>query len=146
MKPKTNLYELLYVSQISEKINIIKELEKIQQKSNFNNKKSEITGILICLEDTFVQVLEGDRTAVLETFQKISADDRHHNVKIIEQGNIIDRSFEKWNIGILNLTIRDELLKIGFENSKLLMNKIKKESSIRFLLSSIFSNKDLIVK
>ena len=93
-----------------------------------------------------MQILEGNRTSVLETFQKISADDRHHNLKIIEQGNIIDRSFGIWNMGVLNLKIKDELLKIGFESSKLLINKINKESSIRFLVSSLCNNKDLMLK
>jgi len=146
LQDKTKLYQVLYVSQITQTTDLIVDLDQIQQKSFINNKKVNITGILICLEDTFVQILEGKKKEVLTLMKTISLDKRHYNLNIIQQGCINNRCWGHWNMGVLNLSIRKKLLDIGFENSELLINRINKESSIMFLLKRLSENKSLLIK
>ena len=55
-----------------------------------------ITGSLICREDLFVQMLEGDEDAVHNTFERIKRDDRHTDIANVWSGNIDTRLFPQW--------------------------------------------------
>ena len=47
------------------------------------NTQHGITGALICRADMFMQMLEGPRAKVTETFGRIQADDRHVDVTLL---------------------------------------------------------------
>jgi hypothetical protein len=55
-----------------------------------NNHIRNITGILLFLENSFLQVLEGERNEVASLFTKIQNDNRHENIFVV-----IDKSIEK---------------------------------------------------
>jgi hypothetical protein len=61
-----------------------------------NNKARSITGALLCVDDCFVQVLEGEETAVQSLFEHIAHDDRHNDVAVLETGPIPERVFSRW--------------------------------------------------
>ena len=61
-----------------------------------NNKKSHITGALICRSDLYLQYLEGPSETIDETFDKIKQDDRHVEVKILKEGTHSERLFPSW--------------------------------------------------
>jgi hypothetical protein len=61
-----------------------------------NNKKSHITGALICRSDLYLQYLEGPTETIDETFDKIKQDDRHVEVKILKEGTHSERLFPSW--------------------------------------------------
>jgi hypothetical protein len=46
----------------------------------------------------FFQIIEGNREAILEIFNKILIDSRHDNVIKIQEGYIDKRQFESWNM------------------------------------------------
>ena len=73
-------------------------LNSILSASRRNNARREITGALICRADLYLQMLEGPRLAVTQTFQKILADDRHLEVALIWCGDVNTRWFEKWHM------------------------------------------------
>ena len=102
-----NLYELLYTSTAKEGFEE-SELADILQFAKINNYKYQISGILIYYSHSFVQILEGDKQEVIELFQKISKDPRHHDIEVFYQGGISERSFANWSMAgkILN---EDEL-------------------------------------
>jgi len=58
-----------------------------------NNEKNGITGALICREDLFIQMLEGPRDKVTETFARIERDERHVNVTELFCSGIDQRLF-----------------------------------------------------
>src|SRR3954452_3572979 len=60
------------------------------------NKERHITGALLCTDDTFVQLLEGDETAVRGVFDHISRDPRHDAVALLASGLVADRVFSRW--------------------------------------------------
>jgi hypothetical protein len=61
-----------------------------------NNRRVDISGGLIFSREWFAQVLEGDRTAVTETFARIQRDMRHGEPAIIEIKPIEARRFGFW--------------------------------------------------
>jgi hypothetical protein len=62
------------------------------------NAQHEITGALICRADMFMQMLEGPRAAVTETFGRIQADDRHVDVALLYVGDTPERIFPDWTM------------------------------------------------
>jgi hypothetical protein len=60
------------------------------------NKAHGITGALLCVDDCFVQVLEGEEAAVQSLFEHIARDDRHDDVAVLETGPIPERVFSRW--------------------------------------------------
>ena len=60
-----------------------------------NNRGLGITGALVVTDDTFVQTLEGDESAVRELFASISRDSRHDQVSVLEETST-DRIFGRW--------------------------------------------------
>lgn len=61
-----------------------------------NNIRDQITGALICREDLFLQLLEGQAEAVNEAFARIKRDDRHTDVVRLVSTDITDRLFPAW--------------------------------------------------
>jgi hypothetical protein len=61
-----------------------------------NNRRADISGGLIFSAAWFAQVLEGDRTAIVETFARIQRDARHGEVTTIECRLADTRRFGLW--------------------------------------------------
>ena len=61
-----------------------------------NNLRDGITGALICREDLFVQLLEGNRDAVTQTFARILRDDRHTEIITLLSDDRDARLFPDW--------------------------------------------------
>ncbi len=62
------------------------------------NTRDGITGALICRDDLFLQLLEGETDKIEATFQRIAKDDRHLEVRQISRQGITasDRLFGRW--------------------------------------------------
>lgn len=64
--------------------------------SQANNGRDGVTGLLLYDGGSFLQVLEGQREAVLTTFDRIRADPRHHDVKLMLSETVAAPAFEDW--------------------------------------------------
>ncbi|MEM8629748.1 MAG: BLUF domain-containing protein [Pseudomonadota bacterium] len=60
------------------------------------NARDNITGALVCRQDVYIQMLEGPRAKVSETYDRIRKDERHVEVKLQFFGETSARLFEKW--------------------------------------------------
>lgn len=60
------------------------------------NTRDGVTGALVCRQDIFLQLLEGPSDAVTQTFQRISKDDRHLEIKKRVSLTISTRMFGDW--------------------------------------------------
>lgn len=76
-----------------------------------NNAKQGITGMLLYVEGSFFQVLEGERAKVDALYEKISHDLRHHQVMKLIEEDIAERCFTDWSMGYAQAT-REELATI----------------------------------
>lgn len=92
------LVRCLYASRIP-KAQSATALRSILEDSRKNNEKHGITGVLIATGDSFIQVLEGGRAQVCQTYNNITQDKRHSNVTILKFEEITHRSFESWSMG-----------------------------------------------
>lgn len=72
-----------------------------------NNLKNGITGMLLFIENNFIQIIEGEKDAVENLFQKINNDKRHVGIKIVSQGFMNERFFPNWVMGFRILSKYD---------------------------------------
>lgn len=96
------MFELLYTSlspvELSED-----ELTDILEKARVKNNKLGITGMLIYHDREIMQILEGDKSKVLNLFQTIFEDSRHTSVGVFYKGEIKERAFSDWSMAFKSL-------------------------------------------
>ena len=63
-----------------------------------DNAQANITGLLFYDGRHFIQVLEGEETAVNALYARICADRRHHHVRLLLQKPISQREFGSWTM------------------------------------------------
>jgi len=106
------LYRLCYRSR--QMPSIIPDLdivvEQIVNSSIRNNKDDEVTGLLVTIQDRFVQALEGPVDSVRNTYARISRDPRHRELHIISQGPVEWRLFSDWNMCARSLSPSDKTI------------------------------------
>ena len=87
-----------YISNKSEHVNK-KDIQEIFETTQKNNKSRNITGILLYLENSFFQVLEGDRQELVAVFNTIEMDDRHENIFVVIDKPIDKQTFKDYKSG-----------------------------------------------
>ena len=84
-------------------------LEHARQK----NAALSITGMLLLIEDSFFQVLEGEADSVDAVYRAIAQDPRHDRVTQIIREPIAQRSFGDWSMGFAALKRADAEQLVG---------------------------------
>lgn len=74
-------------------------LTQVLTSARRNNAAAEVTGLLVFHDGRFLQVLEGPRANVLEIFEKIGRDPRHHTLRLLDAGDHPGRAFGQWRMG-----------------------------------------------
>jgi hypothetical protein len=67
-----------------------------------NNKKLNLTGILLFDGQYFFQVLEGDQGDVNSLLKTIKKDERHKDIQTISSRPIAARLFPKWSMELID--------------------------------------------
>lgn len=93
------LIHLIYSSAATDSDMSDDVLNNILDESRENNKKNDISGILLFQDGCFFQVLEGDKSIVGQVYESIEQDERHTNVTKIIAEPISFRSFGDWTMG-----------------------------------------------
>lgn len=96
------MFHLVYISHASRPLHE-SDLLDILYKSRHNNKKLHITGMLLYLNDKFIQVLEGKFDEVKALFEKIKEDTRHQRISVMLEGESAHRIFKNWSMGFKKL-------------------------------------------
>ncbi len=117
---------LLYSSTVSADVDlddINAEVEQIAAKAVARNDRVGITGSLLFIENSFIQILEGPSGKVEEIFEAICRDFRHEDIKLIDYNSADRRLFPEWGMAFLSshsngkqpsVKLRDELKEIKF--------------------------------
>jgi hypothetical protein len=92
------------------------ELQSLLGTSRRNNAALGITGILLYKDGNFLQVLEGEKTAVDQLYAKIALDRRHHGVMTFFREEITEREFPGWSMAFRDLSAEAENSPEGFNN------------------------------
>jgi hypothetical protein len=65
------------------------------------NAEKGITGCLLCVDNQFVQVLEGALCDVESTFEQICRDMRHVDLRLLDIAGSGERAFPEWTMACL---------------------------------------------
>lgn len=84
------------------------DLLELLAKARKKNTGLGVTGMLLHIDGSFLQVIEGEAQVIDDLFETISADKRHGNVVTIIREAIPRRSFTDWSMGFANVS-REEL-------------------------------------
>lgn len=106
---------LFYVSRFARPLSN-RDIDAIGEAAARYNHDHEVTGILVCLGDTFFQALEGKRAVVDRLYnERILRDERHRNVLCLNSvDGISARMFPQWDMRVYNLNEEAEVLPIAF--------------------------------
>lgn len=96
------LCRLMYSSQAVEGL-AYPELKDIMEKSEKNNAPVGISGMLCFGNEKFLQILEGERKIVSETYERILQDNRHYDSQLIEFVEIESRLFTSWSMKVVQI-------------------------------------------
>jgi len=96
------MIQLIYVSTATSRISA-DDLQSLMFISQANNLRFNITGLLIYDQGTFCQVLEGERDAVHDLYEKIKLDNMHNNLIKFYDDLIERREFSSWSMKCINL-------------------------------------------
>jgi len=110
------LYQLFY-SSISAKKMMKSHLYMILRQARLNNKLSNVTGLLVFVDGLFLQVLEGEESAVKNIFENIKSDKRHGDINILFEGNVKERAFPNWEMAYASPSARDLANWSGLNNT-----------------------------
>ena len=80
------------------------------------NEAVDVTGILLLVDRSFFQVLEGDSQAVATLYEKISQDGRHRRIVKLIQEPIEHRDFRDWSMGLARIAPKDLAALPGFND------------------------------
>jgi len=101
---------LTYISKFSRSLTK-KEIETISKVSQTNNSREGITGVLLCCNGIFFQILEGEEDRIDRMYSKIIKDDRHNEILCLKsEFNIVERSFPNWSMEVIVLDENNDLL------------------------------------
>ena len=92
------MHQLLYVSSTAQQVSI-GDLDDILTASRRNNEQMGVTGLLLSIDDGFLQILEGEERAVRALYARVANDPRHANVTVMLDREIPARAFPEWSMG-----------------------------------------------
>ena len=83
------------------------------ENSRVSNKKSEITGVLCQGTGIYMQVLEGERSAINALYSRIIADTRHHQVELLSFEEVDQRRYGQWSMALVQLSVNDPMVQMA---------------------------------
>ncbi|QWF72088.1 BLUF domain-containing protein [Methylomonas paludis] len=104
------LKRLTYISKVNAILSEADILE-IGRLSSINNRRIDITGVLIAAGDYFFQILEGEPHLVDQLLEKIGRDPRHCNVTVLTaEYGCEERLFSDWDMKTVAITQSTDLM------------------------------------
>ncbi|MFB9055745.1 BLUF domain-containing protein [Mariniflexile ostreae] len=91
------MYQLTYYSKANQNISQ-KDISDILNISTKSNQSQGLTGCLVFIENTFIQILEGDKFKIETLYKTLLADKRHTDLVLISKGYSSKRFFPEWGM------------------------------------------------
>lgn len=112
---------LIYMSSFSAPLSD-KDIEILGRDANARNNNRGITGVLLCLNNNFFQILEGEKAIIDGLFETIKKDPRHKDVVcLINEDHVYDRLFPGRYMHTVNLNVNNSMF---FQPVKVLLQQL----------------------
>ncbi len=99
------LHRAIYVSDaVGEAATSLLILAEILGASDRNNRRDSLTGVLMRHGGRFLQAVEGRRADVDRLMDRLRADPRHQNVRLLSDHGVSDRLFRDWPMALAEMT------------------------------------------
>ena len=102
MQSEDTLHQIVYVSKPTRSMTP-GDLRELLIKARINNHFKDVTGMLLVDDDSFLQVLEGPKEAVMALYRKIERDPRHTQCITVAERPIPQRDFGGWSMGLAHI-------------------------------------------
>jgi hypothetical protein len=111
----TQLMHIVYASEATVPFtdDSVKEL---LLRARAHNASLDVSGILLLIDRSFFQILEGTAEAVEPLYEKIARDRRHKRVVRLLAEPIDERDFRDWSMGLAKVTSRELAALPGFSD------------------------------
>ena len=103
------VYTSVY-SGLSENLN--RDVYAILTVSRRNNFSAGITGVIFCHDGRFLQFLEGEEKSLRQLMDRVTADERHTEIRSLFDEPIQSRGFADWSMDYFDVT-RDEAISLS---------------------------------
>ncbi|MDP9082127.1 MAG: BLUF domain-containing protein [Bacteroidota bacterium] len=107
-----DLFHIIYTSTHAQTFSE-PDIQKLLIDARENNVSHHVTGMLVCLPQSFIQLIEGPAVAIKQLYANIEKDKRHKDVTLLKSGKINRRSFPNWTMALdmdrFKLTEYDEV-------------------------------------
>jgi hypothetical protein len=117
MEVKMSLVRLIYASRFARKVGP-NDVQAVLAEARTHNEEHAITGVLCYDWHFFLQCLEGSREEVNRLYVKISADERHKDVTILEFEDINERLFPAWSMAYVRIAELTEPILLKYTAKK----------------------------
>lgn len=97
---------IIYCSQATHDL-APEELVELLELSRRNNAAAGLSGMLLYSSQSFLQVLEGDPETLAATYQRIKADTRHANLRLLLDAAVPGPMFPDWTMGFEHVDDED---------------------------------------
>ncbi len=97
------LVSMTYASRANPDVSA-KDFNEILQQAQENNAANGITGMLTFNKDYFLQTIEGPRAQINRLLYGLIADQRHHDLQLIETRELKHREWAKWSMNYASPT------------------------------------------
>ncbi|MDX2264813.1 MAG: BLUF domain-containing protein [Hyphomicrobiales bacterium] len=128
-----NLCRLVYFSERNPAFD--PDTHQIITVSQRNNAAADVTGLLFSDGAYFVQALEGRRSRVTRTYNRIANDTRHQSLYLVSCADVRERMFTGWSMALhtdMSQAVRDQMTSF-FSLTSFDPENITVESLIYFL-------------
>lgn len=97
------LVSMTYASRANPNVSA-KDFNEILKQAQKNNAANGITGMLIFNKDYFLQTIEGPRAQINRLLYSLIADQRHHDLQLLETRELKHREWSKWSMNYASPT------------------------------------------
>ncbi|NDZ14786.1 blue light sensor protein [Variovorax sp. WS11] len=104
----TELHEILYFSQLApnQPTDVVGQ---IVARARARNAMEGITGLLVFDGMRFCQHFEGPRRNVLQLMERLEADPRHVQMRVVYEGELLQRRYHAFDLGLAQVEDSEDI-------------------------------------
>ncbi|MDR6859441.1 BLUF domain-containing protein [Variovorax guangxiensis] len=104
----TELHEILYFSQLApnQPTDVVGQ---IVARARARNAREGITGLLVFDGMRFCQQFEGPRRNVLRLMERLEADPRHVQMRVVYEGELLQRRYHAFDLGLAQVEESEDI-------------------------------------